>query len=173
VAAALEKDPRIAAKARFAGMQGSVRTGYATGTRPCPEWNVQAVIPAAQRVLSAPWKQAAITPLDTCGQVNLSGPRFQKLVDSNDSLVKALLDNYRAWAKNDNVHASSTLFDTVAVYLALPGPKPLLELEDLKIRVTKDAMTVIDPAGAPMQVATRWKDLDGYRDFLVNTLLGK
>jgi hypothetical protein len=34
-------------------------------------------------------------------------------------------------------------------------------------------MTVIDPAGAPMQVATRWKDLDGYRDFLVNTLLGK
>ena len=47
------------------------------------------------------------------------------------------------------------------------------ELEDLKIRVTKDAMTVIDPAGAPMQVATKWKDLDGYRDFLVNTLLSK
>lgn len=173
VAAALEKDPRIAAKVNFAGMQGSLRTGYGTGTKACPEWNVQAVIPAAQRVLSAPWKQVAIAPLDTCGQVKLSGQRFQKLVDSNDPLVKALLDSYRAWAKKDHVNASSTLFDTVAVYLALPGPKPLLELEDLKIRVTQDAMTVIDPDGAPMLVATQWHDLDGYQDFLVNTLLSK
>jgi inosine-uridine nucleoside N-ribohydrolase len=173
VAAALEKDPGIAAKARFAGMQGSVRTGYTAGTKPCPEWNVQAVVPAAQRALSAPWKQAVIAPLDTGGLVNLDGPRFQKLVDSNDPVVKALLDSSRAWAKADHATASPTLFDTVAVYLALPGPKPLLELEDLKIQVTRDAMTVIDPAGAPMQVATRWKDLDGYRDFLVNTLLSR
>jgi inosine-uridine nucleoside N-ribohydrolase len=173
VAAALEKDPGIAAKARFAGMQGSVRRGYGAGSKPCPEWNVQAVVPAAQRVLSAPWKQAVITPLDTCGLVNLDGQRFQKLVDSHDPLVKALLDSSRAWAKNDRATASNTLFDTVAVYLALPGPRPLLELEHLKIEVTTDAMTVIDPAGAPMQVATRWKDLDGYRDLLVNTLLSK
>jgi inosine-uridine nucleoside N-ribohydrolase len=170
VAAALERQPGIAAKARFVGMQGSVYKGY-DGGKPTPEWNVAANVPAAQKALSAPWQQAVITPLDTCGAINLSGERFQKLTASNGPLVKALIENYRIWAKNDKVDASSTLFDTVAVYLALPDPKPLLEMEELKIKVTGDGMTVIDPAGAKMSVATRWKDLDGYRDLLVKILL--
>ena len=164
VAAALERQPGIAAKANFVGMQGSVHKGY-DGGKPVPEWNVKANVPAAQKVFSAPWRQAVITPLDTCGLVNLSGERFQKLAASNDPLVKALLENYRIWAKNDKVDASSTLFDTVAVYLALPGPKPLLEMEELRIKVTGDGMTVIDPAGAKMSVATEWKDLEGYQRF--------
>ena len=173
VAAALTKEPGIAPKAIFVGMQGSVRVGYGLNSRPCAEWNVKAVIPAAQKVLSAPWKHAVITPLDTCGLVNVGGARFKKLVDSDDALVKALIENYRIWGKNKNPTISSMLFDTVAVYLAYPGPKPLLELEELNIKVTKAGMTVIDPTGAKMDVATKWKDLDGYRDLLVNTLLGK
>ena len=96
---------------------------------------------------------------------------FKKLTASNDPLVKALIENYRIWAKNDKVDASSTLFDTVAVYLALPGPKSLCEMEELRIKVTGDGMTVIDPAGAKMSVATQWKDLDGYRDLLLKILL--
>ena len=77
VAAALERQPGIAAKARFVGMQGSVRKGY-DGGKPAPEWNVATNIPAAQKALSAPWLEAVITPLDTCGFVNLAGERFQK-----------------------------------------------------------------------------------------------
>ena len=169
VAAALQRQPGIAAKASFVGMQGSVYKGY-DGGKPCPEWNVKAAVPAAQKALSAPWRQAIITPLDTCGLVNLSGNRFQKLVASNDPLVKALIESYRIWAKNDKVSASTTLFDTVAVYLALRRPK-LLEMEELRIKVTDDGMTRVDPAGAKMSVATQWKDLDGYRDLLVKILL--
>ena len=112
-----------------------------------PEWNIKAAVPAAQKALSAPWRQAVITPLDTCGLVNLSGKRFQKLAASNDPLVKALIETYRIWAKNDKVDASSTLFDTVAVYLALPGPKPLLEMKELRIKVTDDGMTRDRPGG--------------------------
>ena len=112
-----------------------------------------------------------ITPLDTCGLINLTGERFQKLTASNDPLVKTLMENYRIWANNDKVNASSTLFDTVAVYLALPGPKPLLKMEEFRLKVTGDGMTLIDPAGAKMSVATQWKDLDGYRDLLVKILL--
>jgi inosine-uridine nucleoside N-ribohydrolase len=170
VAAALERHPGIAAKARFVGMQGSVYKGY-EGGRPCPEWNIKAAVPAAQKALAAPWRQAIITPLDTCGLITLAGKRFGKLTASNDPLVKALIENYRIWAKDDKVAASTTLFDTVAVYLALPGPKPLLEMKELRIKVTDGGMTPVDPAGAKMTVATEWKNLDGYRDLLVRTLL--
>jgi inosine-uridine nucleoside N-ribohydrolase len=170
VAAALERRPDIAAKARFVGMQGSVRKGYDDG-KPSPEWNIKANVPAAQKALSAPWREAIITPLDTCGLIRLSGKRFQKLTASKDPLVKAIIESYRIWAKDEKVAASSILFDTVAIYLALPGPKPLLKLEDLRIKVTDDGMTPIDPAGAKMTVATEWKDLDGYRDLLLKILL--
>jgi len=171
VAAALQRQPAIAGKAIFVGMQGSVRMGYGKGSKPQPEYNVKCNVPAAQRVFSAPWREARITPLDTCGLVQLGGKRFQSLVESQDPLVKALLDNYRIWARNPKPTGSSTLFDTVAVYLALPGPKPLVKLEELPIRVTADGMTVIDPPGRKMQVATEWTSLDGYYDWLKETLL--
>jgi inosine-uridine nucleoside N-ribohydrolase len=171
VAAALERDPQIAAKASFVGMHGSVRKGYGGGAVSA-EWNVKANAAACRKVLSASWRQVAITPLDTCGLVNLAGPRFQTLVASGDPLVQALLENYRIWAKKQlsQLSASSVLFDTAAVYLADPGDRPLLELETLSIAVTDDGFTRIDPAGKPISVATAWKDLDGYRDLLVKVL---
>jgi inosine-uridine nucleoside N-ribohydrolase len=173
VAAALDTEPAIASKAAFVGMQGSVRKGY-NGGKVCPEWNVKANIPAAKKALLAPWRQAAITPLDTCSLVRLSGERFQALARSEDPLVKALIENYRVWAKKekaDDLKASSVLFDTVAVYLAFPGEKPHVEREDLTIAVTDQGVTAIDPAGAKMSVATAWKDQGGYLDLLVKILL--
>ena len=100
VAAALNRRPEIARKAFFVGMQGSVFHGYGGGAVSA-EWNVAANVPAAKKVLSAPWKRATITPLDTCGRVTLSGPRFQQLVKSDDPLVHALLENYRMWAEEE------------------------------------------------------------------------
>jgi len=172
VAAALARDPSIAAKARFVGMQGSVRKGY-DGGKPSPEWNVKAAVPEAQQVFSAPWHEIIITPLDTCGLIQLSGKRFQKLAASNDPLVKAVIESYRIWAKDPKIDHSTILFDTVAVYLALPGPKPLVKMEELRIKVGDDGMTLIDPAGAKMSVATEWKDMEAYKDLLVKTLLSK
>jgi inosine-uridine nucleoside N-ribohydrolase len=172
VAAALERDPQIAGKAGFSGMHGSVRKGYGGGPVSA-EWNVKANAKACKTVLSAPWRQIAITPLDTCGLVNLAGPRFQTLAASQDPLVKALLENYRIWAKKDQVsqlNASSVLFDTAAVYLAYPGERPLMKLETLTIAVTDDGFTRIDAAGKSMAVATEWKNLDAYRDLLVQVL---
>jgi inosine-uridine nucleoside N-ribohydrolase len=157
-------------------MFGSVRKGYDGGSKIDAECNVVANPPAAQEVLSAPWQHICITPLDTCGLVNLSGQRFQTLKLSNDPSTKAMLENYRIWAKQksiDELQASSTLFDPVAVYLASPGDKPLIQFEALPIIVTKDGFTRIDPKGKKMSVATSWKDLDGFRDLLVKTLTGQ
>jgi len=173
VAAALAKEPAIAGRAVFIGMQGSVRVGYNGAKQPCPEWNVKAAIPAAKQTLLAPWAKTVITPLDTCGLIRLRGERFQAIVKSEDPLNRALIENYRVWAKKQTVgelKESSVLFDTVAVYLALPGEKPLVTMEDLSITVDDKGMTVLDPAGAPMSVATAWKDQDGYDDLLVRIL---
>ena len=168
MAAVLGRQPQIAAKASFVGMHGSVRRG---GT----EYNVIANVPAAQKVLSAPWRQITITPTDTCMLVTLAGQRFQALKGSRDPRTQALLDTYRVWAGKktlDELQASSILFDTVAIYLANPGDRPLIQFETLPIIVTNDGSTRIDPKGTKMLVATSWKDLDGFRDLLVKTLLG-
>jgi inosine-uridine nucleoside N-ribohydrolase len=172
-AAALAKRPGIAAKVRFVGMQGAVRKGY-DGGAPSPEWNVKCNIPAAKKALLAPWKEMTITPLDTCALVRVRGERFAALKQSRDPLVKALLENYRVWAGKksvDELSESSILFDTVAVYLALPGPRTLATLEDLRITVGDDGSTLISPTGMPMRVATSWTSLDGYVGELVSTLL--
>jgi inosine-uridine nucleoside N-ribohydrolase len=150
-----------------------VRKGY-DGGPVGPEYNVKENVTAAGKALLAPWGKTVITPLDTCGLVRLKGARFEALKKNGDNLIAALLENYRIWAEKESVEElteSSVLFDTVAVYLTLPGPKPHIEMEQLRINVTSDGMTAVDPSGAKMSVATTWKDLDAYEDFLVEVLL--
>jgi hypothetical protein len=86
-----------------------------------------------------------------------------------------IVENYRLWSKGGNQaseaeHRSSVLFDTVAVYLAFD--QHLCQMERLGIRVTDAGLTVVDEQAKPMKVATAWKDLDGFRDLLVNRLCG-
>ena len=176
LAAVVNRRASVAAKASLVGMDGSVRKGYNGKAPASAEYNVAANAPAAQKVLSAAWRQIAITPLDTCGTVNLSGKRFETLKKSHDPLAQAVVENYRIWknAKTaDAIDASSVLFDTAAVYLAYPGSRPLMKLETLPISVTRDGFTRIDPKGTKMSVATEWENLDGFRDLLVARLCGQ
>ena len=172
VAAALEREPRIAQKARFVGMDGSVRVGYGGAKTPSAEWNVKASVAAAKKGLSAPW-DVAITPLDTCGLVTLDGARYQRILRSGNVIASTIVENYRIWCKAGNRAAdaeqhSSTLFDPVAVYLAFA--RDFCKMERLGIRVTDDGMTLIDDQAKQMEVATQWTDLDGFRDLLVDRI---
>lgn len=175
VARALELDPGIAAKCRFVGMHGSIHTGYGGKPGAEPEANVRYDVPAFRKVLAAPWREAVITPLDTCGLVVLDGDRYQRVVRSADPALKALIENVRVWARHvtwmavDFVETrSSTLFDTVAVYLAYATD--LLEMEQVCLRITDDGLTVPDPGGSPVLAALRWHDLDGFLDHLLARL---
>ncbi len=176
MAEALKREPKIAQRARFVGMHGSVHLGYGGSKDISAEWNVRADPKACQKVLSAPW-DITITPLDTCGLVNLSGKRYSKVRDSKDPVAAAVIANYRIWstAKDKNNQAaeshSSTLFDPTAVYLAIR--QDFCNMERLGIRVDDQGFTRIDDQAKPMQVATSWKSLDGFRDFLVERLTGK
>jgi inosine-uridine nucleoside N-ribohydrolase len=122
LAAALVREPRIAQKARFVGMHGSVRRGYGNSPTPHAEYNVKEDAKACQRALSAAWP-VTITPLDTCGLVQLKGADYAKVRDARNPVAQAVLENYRVWLeagqKAQADRESSVLFDTVAVYLAL------------------------------------------------------
>jgi len=175
IAAALKREPRIAQHARFVGMDGSVRVGYGGAKQPCAEWNVKADPKALQVVFAAPW-EITITPLDTCGLVVLTGDKYQRVREATDRNVSDLIANYRVWLAAGQAVAnladqrSSTLFDPVAVYLA--QRRDLCVMEQLRLRVTEDGQTVVDPHGRQVNVATKWKDLGAFEDFMVDRLTG-
>ena len=175
IAAALAREPRIAKRARFVGMHGSIRLGYDGSKTVSAEWNVKAAPKACQQVFAAPW-DVTITPLDTCGLVKLDGDRYRRIRDSKDPIASIIIENYRLWNRSNGGQAaaaeshSSVLFDTVAVYLAFS--RALCRMERLGIRVTDDGFTAIDEHAKPLNVAAEWKSLDGFRDLLTARLAG-
>ena len=175
IAAALEREPAIAGRARFVGMHGSVRRGYGGRPQIDAEYNVVRDPQACQQSFAAPW-EVTITPVDTCGLVRLTGEKYRAVRDSSAPLARALMENYRLWAAHANPAGgidpdvcSSTLFDPVAVYLAFF--EELLVMERLGIRVTDDGYTRIDETAKEIKCATAWRDLGAFEDLLVERLI--
>jgi inosine-uridine nucleoside N-ribohydrolase len=175
VARALELEPRIAAKCRFVGMHGSVHIGYDGQPGAVAESNVRYDVPALRKVFAAPWLEKIITPLDTCGLVVLEGERYQQVYRSENPTLKALIENFKIWAKQvtwmtvdyESVR-SSVLFDTVAVYLAYSAD--LLEMEPIRLRITDEGLTLPDPDGDEVLAVLRWRDLNGFYNHLLERL---
>ena len=75
-----------------------------------------------------------------------------------------VIENYRVWSKSGNMNEaqvdsrSSTLFDTVAIYLAMK--RDFVEMEKLGIRVTNDGYTAIDGKAKENQLRDK---LEKYR----------
>jgi inosine-uridine nucleoside N-ribohydrolase len=178
IAAALEIEPRITERARFVGMHGSVRRGYGGSRDVSAEYNVKEDVQSCRRVLEAPWP-ITITPLDTCGLIDLRGELYGRVRDATAPIPKAIIENYRLWCRHhptlqtqdQAAVRSSVLFDTVAVLLALGGK--WLKIEELGIRVTEDGFTVIDDRAPRLRVATEWDDIDSFRRFLTDRLTGQ
>lgn len=175
LAEALTRAPEIAKTARFVGMFGAVFEGYAPGSAPEVEYNVKCDPKALQTVLSAGWP-CTITPLDTCGQFVLDAVDMAALYTSTDPFARAVVANSKAWLPNapwmakdfDLKQHSSILFDVVAVAMAY-DPSTLV-MQTLPIDVRDDGMTVIDPLGHTVEVATDWRDMAALRRSLVTTL---
>jgi inosine-uridine nucleoside N-ribohydrolase len=169
IGAALECEPRIAEKARFVGMHGSIKKGYGDSDKISAECNVVNHTKDCQKAFTADWDMT-ITPLDTCGIVNLKGDKYKAVYECDDPVTKALIENYRIWAKNspESEKRSSTLFDTVAIYLAFSDE--LLKMEKMGIRVTDDGYTVIDESAKVINCAMEWKNLPAFEDLLVERL---
>ncbi len=176
LAEALRRAPDIAGKARFVGMHGSIRLGYGGSPEPAAEYNVRAAPQALQAVFAAPW-DITITPLDTCGLVGLNGQNYQRIRQSSSRTARVVMENYEAWARFHNrgrkrikpEKQSTTLFDTVAIYLGYS--QELLKMEDLHVKVTDEGMTVVEAAGPLVHCAMGWKDLSKYESHLADRIV--
>jgi inosine-uridine nucleoside N-ribohydrolase len=174
IASALKVNPNITKNARFVGMQGSVRIGYGGTPNQHPEYNVIQNIQACKDVFQAPWEKT-ITPLDTCGNIILSGENFKRFMMSDSLIVNLIKENSEIWAYKlkkrslINEQKTSILFDTVAIYLGFA--EDLLNIEELKIEVTDKGITIISENGNTIRCATSWKDEKAFKKFVVDRLV--
>lgn len=176
LAAVLMQDPLIVQKSRFIGMFGSIHKGYFDSDEIAAEYNVKLYPYSCREVFSSRWDKT-ITPLDTCGSVQLKGRKYEQVRDCSDPLIKAVMENYGCWTKHnknplyhgfDPMTESSILFDLVPIYLAFSGA--LLNVQNLDITVTDDGFTIIDDRGDPIRCATSWRDLAAFEDLIVSRL---
>ena len=175
VAGALKINPHITENARFVGMQGSIRIGYQDTTSPLPEYNVIRDIQACRDVFQAPWEKT-ITPLDTCGNIVLSGEHFERIMNCDNIIAQLIKENFEIWARRRRMHylinrdkKTSVLFDTVAIYLSFS--EELVNIEELKIEVTDKGITKISENGNNIRCATSWKNVQAFKELLVNRLV--
>ena len=178
IAAALEREPRIAgARGSSACTAASARLRRQADARSRVERQGQRHSrPAA---LAAPWQEPS-TPLDTCGLVRLSGSATRASAARAIPCCAGLVEAYGSGVaigtgarrtRSTSATKSSTLFDTVAVYLAIS--RDLVETETTGVRVTDEGMTVADPAARPLVWATEWRDLAGFEEWLTARLTGR
>ena len=93
VAGALKMNPKITENSRFVGMHGSIRIGNRGSNSPLREYNVKKNVKACKEVFQAPWEKT-ITPLDTCGNIMLSGALYDRVMNCNNLVVKSIKENF-------------------------------------------------------------------------------
>jgi inosine-uridine nucleoside N-ribohydrolase len=174
VAGALKLNPNITENSRFVGMHGSIRIGYRGSNSLNREFNVKRNIKACRDVFQAPWEKT-ITPLDTCGNIVLSGALLERIMKCDNLVVRSIKENFEIWKRKPipkfllaKKNETSVLFDTVAIYLGFS--EELLNIEELKIEITDRGLTQISERGNLVRCATSWKDLQAFKKLLVNRL---
>lgn len=177
LALALQREPRIAAKCRLVGMFGSFAVGYGDAPTPSAESNVKENPAALRAVLAAPWRDILLTPLDTCGAVQLEGANYHAIWSATaDPTLRAVIESYCIFAPRVNwMHCdffttrSTTLFDCVAVYLA--SAEDLVEIEPVSFDITDDGFTRPSAKGPfKARIALRWKNLKAFETLLSTQL---
>ena len=167
--------PGLAAKPNLPACTAASGKGYGRQQEAVARIQRQGQRPRRPEGPSAPWQQITITPLDTCGLVILlAGDRFQHFKREFRFAAGGGAGKLRIWSgkkRIDRAACHQHAVRPVAVYLALPGPRPLVRWRRFPSRSHDDGFTRIDPDGAKMSVATGWKNLDGFRDLLVERLL--
>jgi inosine-uridine nucleoside N-ribohydrolase len=141
---------------------------------PHREFNVKRNIKACRDVFQAPWEKT-ITPLDTCGNIVLSGAFLERILKCDNLVVRSIKENFEIWKRKPlpklllaKKNETSVLFDTVAIYLGFS--EELLNIEELKIEITDRGLTQISERGNLVRCATSWKDLQAFKKLLVNRL---
>ncbi len=140
IAALLKSEPGIGQKIRAISlMGGAIYRGYASGSKPEPEWNIKSNAAAARTVFTS-GVPLLVAPLDSTADLKLTPEMrvqiFARGTPLNDTL--ASLDQIwrytNHWKGND-----PTLFDVLAVELV--NPRTAYKLVSLHVEVADDGLT--------------------------------
>lgn len=147
VAALLESEPGIGKKIKaIALMGGSIRRGYAPGSKPEPEWNIKSAAKAAQVVFSS-GVPLLIAPLDSTSDLKLTTERKNRLFAQGTPLTDALAALDFVWTHTNTWNAKlPTLFDNLAI--SLVATPDLVPLTPMHLVVEADG-TTREVAGRP------------------------
>jgi inosine-uridine nucleoside N-ribohydrolase len=148
VAALLASEPGIGAKIKaIALMGGSVRRGYAPGSKPEPEWNIKSNAKAAQVVFTSR-VPLLVAPLDSTADLKLTPEGRVRIFSRGVPLTDALAALNSIWRHTNTWKGvDPTLFDNLAVALvATPGVVPLTPMH---LEVEADGLTREIPGGTP------------------------
>ncbi|NVM17654.1 MAG: nucleoside hydrolase [Candidatus Lokiarchaeota archaeon] len=174
VARALKVSPRITENSRFVGMHGSIRDGYWGSNTPHREYNVKKNIEASREVFQSSWEKT-IAPLDTSRDIVLSGELLERFMKCGNLVVNSIKEEYNIWKKKlipklfmIKKNQTSVLFDTVPIYLGFS--EELINIEELKIKISDRGFTQINENGNLIRCATSWKDVQAFKTLLVDRL---
>ena len=140
VAALLESEPGIGKKiAAISLMGGSIYRGYASGSKPEPEWNIKSNAKAAKVVFES-GVPLLVSPLDSTADLKLTPEMRVRIYVTGTPLNDALASLDQIWRYTNHWKGNDpTLFDVVAVDLA--APRHGFELTSLRIDVNADGLT--------------------------------
>jgi inosine-uridine nucleoside N-ribohydrolase len=182
----LEIEPRIAERVHFIGMQGSFVSGYRGKKEQHTEYNTAYDVPASQKVLEeTKWKKMTLIPLDTCAVFDIKGKLYNQLVKHESELNKIVFEHYRVWFEERQKNAinfryngldistsSTILYDCVAALFVVR--ESFMEMKGLlDLTVTKEGKTnatIVEPEASSVRAAMSWKDIAGFRLYLVTVL---
>lgn len=175
IAEALRREPRIAEKSRVISVMGSIYSGHNLDKiEKQSDYNVRADIPAARKMLEAPW-DITIVPLDVTACIVLGDDNYQKLLFNRetDHVVKSILSAFDQWmiAHNCTYYKthSTCLYDTAAVYLAATGDYNMI-IEDHKLVIDDGGFTNDDENGKLVHCAVYWKYKDMFYKYMTDRL---
>eukprot|EP00404_Azadinium_spinosum_P030442 CAMPEP_0180556580 /NCGR_PEP_ID=MMETSP1037_2-20121125/671_1 /TAXON_ID=632150 /ORGANISM="Azadinium spinosum, Strain 3D9" /LENGTH=365 /DNA_ID=CAMNT_0022572659 /DNA_START=41 /DNA_END=1138 /DNA_ORIENTATION=- len=201
LAALARRFPAVARRTRVYAMGGSIHKGYENASGPVAEYNIHTAVSAAQFALQ-PNKFSSwyMTPLDSCGMIELLGPRYHMLLASKQrpAVLEALLGSYRSWFSecSSDTHLPgcsgplgrpynprSILWDVLPVIslawqvASQRRPEDVLHIVAMKLCVTDAGLTVEQQTGSSpcvrVSVALSWLPggLNAVKDDLVRQLL--
>ncbi len=97
---------------------------------------------------------------------------YKQVETSSAPFARTVIENYKLWDHLEQAGGkdfSSTLFDTVAIYLVFD--ESFCYMADMKIKVTPEGYTLEDEqAGFPVRCALAWRDLPAFKRLLVERL---
>jgi inosine-uridine nucleoside N-ribohydrolase len=175
LAEAVYREPRIVNNSRLILMSGRINGTNKFGMK--TECNLSSFPQASEYVYASDWDMT-IVPIDCAPETVIDGEYYQRLKRSDDPAIQTMLGDYYHWQQQyPSGHliypsiTSSGLIDTVAIYLAYA--EDYLKMEPIKLKVNKNGELIRDKAGKTINVATAWRDIDGFKRELTEILCSK